>query len=513
MTVQDNVRDERSRIPLQLLIDSTGEGIYSLDLAGRCTFINKAGAAALGWTPEAVLGKRMHMLTHHRRPDGSFYPSADCPILESCRSGRSCRVDDEVFWRQDGSAFPVSYSSSPILDDGTVTGAVVTFVDVTEKKKLEARLQQAQRLEAVGQLTGGVAHDFNNLLTVVLGSVEALLDRLPPGDPNRTDVEEIRQAGRSAAALTRQLQAFSRQQVLLPVILDLNTVVRAVEKLLRRVIGEDVSLSITLDQELRKVHADPHQIEQVLVNLAMNARHAMPDGGALTIETRNDQRDRADASHPNRQPGGYVALTVTDDGCGMSNEVKSHIFEPFFTTRERGSGTGLGLATVLGIVEQSGGFIDVDTAVGRGSTFKISLPHVAADDSRSPTPAPQSSLRHGTEVVLLVEDEPSVRARARTGLERAGYTVHAVGSAEEALALGAADVDLLVTDVVLPGTDGCRLATELTAGWPGLKVLYMSGHTGDTFLGRKGLKAGEAFLGKPFTPRELAQKVRDVLDT
>jgi two-component system cell cycle sensor histidine kinase/response regulator CckA len=390
-----------------------------------------------------------------------------------------------------------------------------TFVrDVTEQRRLEGQLLQAQKMEAVGRLAGGVAHDFNNLLTVILSYGDLLLEDLPRDAPQRDDVAEIRQAAVAASALTRQLLAFSRQQVLEPRVLDVNAVVAGTEKLLTRLIGEDVRLTISLATTVGLVKVDPGQLEQIIMNLAVNARDAMPQGGRLTIETGDVEMDETYVrGHPLAHAGHYVMLAVSDTGVGMDAETQARIFEPFFTTKEVGKGTGLGLATVYGIVKQSGGFIWVYSEPGHGTTFKVYLPRV--DEPVSPAAAAAPPAAGGAETVLVVEDVAAVRTVAREMLERRGYTVLEAPDGESALRLAGkhrGEIHLLLTDVVMPGGSGRALADRLLALRPGMKVLYMSGYTDDAVVRHGILEAGIAYLQKPFAPDSLTRKVRAVLD-
>jgi nitrogen-specific signal transduction histidine kinase/CheY-like chemotaxis protein len=403
------------------------------------------------------------------------------------------------------------------------------LMDVTERKAaeetrkrlkiVEEQLRQSQKMEAVGKLAGGVAHDFNNLLTAISGYSDLLLHRLPDYSTLRRDVEEIRKAGDRAATLTRQLLAFSHRQVLQPKVLDLNNVVTKMGQMLRRLIGEDIELSIDLSPSLSLVKADPGQIEQVIVNLVVNARDAMPDGGRITIATTGaDLSSSYAAVHPEVVPGPHVLLSVANTGHGMNDETQMHLFEPFFTTKEGGKGSGLGLATVYGIVQQSGGHLRVNSAADRGSTFLIYLPRVeppedgvqGADRSLLPHPSP------GTETVLLAEDEEVVRRFAREILSGNGYKVLEAGSGREALLLSEAyrgEIQLLLTDVVMPKMSGRELTERIRPLRPDLRILYMSGYTDDAILRHGVLEDGIPFLQKPFTPEGLARKVREVLDS
>ncbi|PYP56392.1 MAG: hybrid sensor histidine kinase/response regulator [Gemmatimonadetes bacterium] len=416
---------------------------------------------------------------------------------------------------KDGRLFEVDLVARPLEFAGR-RARLVLARDVTAQRHLEHQLRQSQKMEAVGQLAGGIAHDFNNLLTAILGSTQLLLHATPPGDARREDVEEIRNAGLRAAELTRQLLAFSRRQVLAPKVLELNAVVANMDKMLRRLIGDDVELATALHAEAGAVNADPGQLEQVLLNLVVNARDAMPGGGRVLIETtRMTLRDELVERRHRLPPGDYVCLAVADSGLGMDEATQAHLFEPFFTTKEVGKGTGLGLATVYGIVKQSGGYIWVYSEPGRGTTVKVYLPRVRGA-AEPPLPAPElPPLRGGKETVLLVEDAAPVRTLARRSLEARGYRVLDAADGPSALELSArhaGEIDVLVTDVVMPGMSGRELAERLAPTRPRMKVLYTSGYTDDAMVRQGVLNAGVAFLQKPFVPDTLARKVRDVLD-
>jgi nitrogen-specific signal transduction histidine kinase/CheY-like chemotaxis protein len=387
--------------------------------------------------------------------------------------------------------------------------------DVSERQKLEERFRQSQKMEAVGRLAGGIAHDFNNLLTVITGFSDLLLGK-PGSDATRREYAgEIRKAGERAALLTRQLLAFSRQQILLPEILDLNAVVGEVDSMLRRLIGEDIDLKTPLAPNLGRVKADPGQIQQILMNLAVNARDAMPQGGKLTIETANVELDSAYArTHAEVKPGSYVMLAVSDTGTGMVAEIQARIFEPFFTTKEKGKGTGLGLATVYGIVKQSGGNIWVYSEPGRGTSFKIYLPQVGEATAAAAPPIPSEARTGASETILLVEDDRGVRALARRVLELHGFRVLEADRGEDALQISErheGPIHLLLTDVIMPGMSGRALADRLGTGHPETRVLFMSGYTDEAIVHHGVLESGIAFLQKPFTPDSLARKVRETL--
>jgi PAS domain S-box-containing protein len=510
----ETVREREELV--QLLLDSTAEAIYGVDLHGNCMLANPTCARLLGYaSPEQLNGRNMHDLIHHHRPDGRPYPEEECPIVRMLEVRQGAHVNDEVFWRADGTRFDVEYFAYPMWRGRELIGAVVTFLDVSHQKKLEEQLRQAQKTEAIGQLAGGVAHDFNNLLTIITGYSDLLLQSTPRDDPNRALLEEISKAGARSASLTRQLLAFSRKQVLAPRVLDLNDVVRDTERMLRRVIGEDIHWTATLHPQLGSVKADPGQLEQVLLNLAVNARDAMPQGGKLTIETSNVVLGEDYArSHADVRPGRYVMLAVTDTGIGMTEEVKRRLFEPFFTTKGPGYGTGLGLAVVHGIVKQSDGSIEVYSEPGVGTSFKIYLPRVGQAASTGHSwpgvgPAPR-----GTETLLLVEDDDAVRALTLFTLRQCGYTVLEASHGGEAIRLATnhrGTIHVLVTDVVMPGMGGRVLAERLLTLHPEMKVLYLSGYTDDAVV-RHGILHEEVnFLQKPFSTNALAHKIREVL--
>jgi signal transduction histidine kinase len=402
------------------------------------------------------------------------------------------------------------------LDDhGEPVRAVGISMDVTERRALEDQYQQAQKMEAIGRLAGGVAHDFNNLLTAILGYCELLLADFGPDDRRHADITEIQKAGTRAAGLTRQLLAFSRKQIIEPTLLDLNVVVADLRAMLGRLIGEDVKIVLDLQPALAFVKADRGQVEQIVMNLAVNARDAMPSGGTLTIETANANLDEHYAKrHPTAKPGPYVVLSVTDTGIGMTPQVQARLFEPFFTTKGPGKGTGLGLATVHGIVARSGGSVNVHSDVGRGTSFKVYFPQTDATERAAQAPPPVARPRAGTQTVLVVEDAEGLRELAMRLLQREGYTVLAASNADEALELFElnACIDVILTDVVMPGASGPELTRQLVERRPELKVIYMSGYTEEAIVHHGVLEPGIAFLHKPFTIDTLGRKIREVLD-
>jgi len=436
-------------------------------------------------------------------------------IEPAMKSGEEFSVTSRTL-RPDGSIRWLSGTGQFHLDDrGEPVRGVGISLDVTDRRAMEAQFLQAQKMEAIGRLAGGVAHDFNNLLTVILGHCEILLADLLLDDRCRADIGAIEKAGVSAARLTRQLLAFSRKEIIQPTLLDLNAVVRDMQAMLTRLIGEDLTVRLGLRARPAWVTADRNQIEHVVVNLAINARHAMPKGGTLTIETDNvDLDEHYETTHLAAPPGPYVVLTVTDTGTGMSEEVKSRLFEPFFTTKEMGKGTGLGLATVHGVVKQSGGRVNVYSELGRGSSFKVYLPLAAAAATAVELPPIVVPPPKATQTILLVDDAAGLRALAKRLLEREGYKVLAAADGDEAMRLfdDGAPIDVLLTDVVMPGASGPELGGRLAKGRPLLKVIYMSGYTEDAIVQHGVLKPGITFLHKPFTGHALLQIVRDTIE-
>jgi two-component system cell cycle sensor histidine kinase/response regulator CckA len=630
----DNIRRQND-----LILQCAGEGICGVDSNGICTMVNPAVTALSGWSREDLLGKHVQDVLHHSRPDGTRYTREECQLLEMFHDGIPRRVYDEVFWRKDGSSFPVEYFATPIQEGGVVTGAVVTFRDVSDERRargvlresearyrhlvenaaygifrttpdgqfldannalatmlgyssaiellagnitsvyahpearqpliesaiakgfadglelewvrkdgqpvmvrlsarlireqngeqyfegivenvtewraLETQLRQAQKMEAVGRLAGGVAHDFNNLLMVIKGHTELLMERTGPEHPDFRKIDQIKKAADRAAGLTRQLLAFSRMQVMQPRVMDLNITISEMGKMLPRLIGEDIDLAILTKPHLGHVKADAGQMEQVILNLTVNARDAMPDGGKLLIETSNVELDEAYArTHPPLVAGRYVMLAVTDTGIGMNAATQAHIFEPFFTTKEKGKGTGLGLATVYGVVKQSGGFVWVYSEVGKGTTFKIYLPRVDEIAEAESEKKRYEELPRGSGTILLAEDEKEVREVAREFLDLAGYTVIEAKDGAQALELAAqhtGKIDLLVTDMVMPGIGGRELATRLVALRPELKVIYMSGYTEYANFKNADFELHNVMLQKPFTRAILATAVQKIL--
>jgi len=506
-------RMERLRTEYALILNSIGEGVHWVDLDGRIKFENPAAAKMLGYEVSELIGKPAHSTMHHTRADGAAYPQSECCIYATLRDGALRRVTDEVFWRKDGTSFAVEYFCAPVCDqNGRSRGCVVIFADITERKRLEAQLFQSQKMETVGRLAGGIAHEFNSLMTAIIGQSELLLEDLPPGNPLSHNAVQIRAAADCAAALTRQLLAFGRKQIFQPEVLDLNRVLAGMDSMLRQLLGDGVTVRSVPAAGLKAVRADAGQIEQVIVNLAINARDAMPNGGTLVLETSNlTVRQDSPGRDPELKPGDYVMLAITDTGVGMSEEAMKRAFEPFFTTKGIGNGTGLGLAACHGIIKQSGGHISIDSKVGKGTTFKIFLPQVEPlpaipIQGSGPIDAPR-----GTETILLAEDDPALREMAAALLRRLGYTVLiSVGGMAELCADG--DIDLLVTDDIMPDMSGRDLAGRLRALHPRIRVLLTPILNGKPIPGQSVMKQGVARLQKPFTPSALARKVRQLLD-
>jgi len=628
---------EKTRRQLQLILDAAGEGINGVDLEGRVTFVNPAAAKMVGWTQEELLGKHQHTLMHHTRIDGSAYPEEECPIYATFRDGQSHQSKNDIFWRKDGTSFPVEYISTPLRENGELVGAVVIYRDtternvaeeqllklsqavmqspvsivitdtsgnvefvnpkftqisgyraeemigqnprllnagktppevyknlwstitsgrvwtgeiynrqkngdsywvhatispitnsagvichymafmesMTERKRLEEQLRQAQKMEAIGQLAGGVAHDFNNILTVIMGFGQILQLSLAQDDPKRGHMDQILDAADRATHLTKSLLAFSRKQVMLLMQLDLNELARKHTRFLVRIIGEDITLKTALTDEPLLVLADGGQIEQVLMNLATNARDAMPGGGELCITTESILLGKEFYQrHGYGAPGRYALITVTDTGSGMEAETRDKIFEPFFTTKAPGQGTGLGLSIVYGIVKQHGGYITIDSQRGLGTVFGIYLPLVAEKREmveQAPTLVPKG----GNETILVVEDDPAVRNLVHSVLKRYGYSVILAESGDEAIELFQTNwqnVDLALLDVIMPKMNGKQLCEMLRQRSPRLKVLFLSGYTAD-LIQDKGIPVeGIDIIMKPAKPMELARKVREMLD-
>ncbi|MFH1758550.1 MAG: ATP-binding protein [Pseudomonadota bacterium] len=514
---EEALRESEERF--RQIYDETPIGYHELDTGGRIIRVNRTELEMLGYPVEEMLGQPVwkfvledettrHVVMAKIAGDVSFHETFE-----------------RTYWRKDGTTLPVLVKDRVIRDKGgRIIGIRSTVEDITERRrseealrKSEEQLRQWQKVEAIGRLAGGIAHDFNNLLMTIKGCSEILLQEYDAQDPRREEAEEIQKAAERATSLTRQLLAFGRRQILKPQVLNLNKVVANMNKMLQRVIGEDIQLLTVLEPKLGPVKVDPGQIEQVIMNLAVNARDAMPRGGKLTIETANVLLDEDYAQrHISVKPGSYVMLAVSDNGCGMDKETQSHLFEPFFTTKDKGKGTGLGLSTVYGIVKQSGGNIWAYSEVGQGTTFKIYLPMViqAVKEKYEPAERRRISTR-GTETILVVEDEKAVRKMIRKTLQNKGYTVLEAQHGQDALDICehySGPIHLMVTDVVMPQMSGKELAEQLAPSRREMQVLYMSGYPDNSIVQHGVLEPGTEFLQKPFTLNTLEAKVRKLLD-
>ena len=502
---------EQERL-FRLITENAGDMIAVVDINGRRLYNSPSYEKVLGYSLEEL----------HNSPSLEQIHPADRPLVqdatrEAHTTGFGRRIEYRMRHKNGEWLYLESTASAIRNEAGEVERLVIVNRDITSRRRLEEQFRQSQKMEAVGRLSGGIAHDFNNLLGVIIGYGETLVDKFANADPAHESVEEILKAGRRAASLTRQLLAFSRQQVLEPKAVNLNEIVSDTEKMLRRLMGEDIDFVTYLSDSLGTVKADPGQIEQVLMNLVVNARDAMPEGGKLTIETTNIRVDEIFVQRYSFsfKPGWYVLLSVSDTGIGMDPETQAHIFEPFFTTKGKDVGTGLGLATVYGVVKQSGGYIEVLSELGHGTTFKIYLPRI----DETPQPVAENPQRahnlHGQETILVVEDEASLRRLTCNVLSSFGYNVLSAGSGKEAmdLALVNPDVQLLLTDIVMPGVNGRALAQKLSEQYQNLRVIYMSGYTGQG-VGNHGTdRTNGWFLAKPFSQEILAHKVRAALDS
>lgn len=486
------------------------DAMVSTAVDGSILSWNPAAERLYGYSANEAIGKPIAMVCSSGTV-GELHE-----IMERLKQGERVLSFETKRRHKDGRELDVVITISSLLDaEGRMMGALKITRDITEKKQLEEQLRQCQKMEAIGQLAGGVAHDFNNLLTIILGYSQVAIENLAARHPVREYLQMIQEAGDRATALTEQLLAFSRKSVLQCRIVDLNAVVSDCEKMLRRLVGEDVEIACFLMPSLWQVMADASQVEQMILNLAVNARDAMPEGGKLTLKTANVEVDDTYCmAHHDLKPGSYVLLTVSDNGCGMDRQTQLRIFEPFFTTKETGRGTGLGLAMVYGFIRQTGGHIAVSSVVGRGTTFRIFLPRT--EEARaSPKPGPSQVLLRGNETILVVEDDDGVRTLTRNVLHACGYNVFEAGVGEDAIRLAESRpeaIDLLLTDLVMPSMSGVKLAERLYAVQPAMKVIFMSGYTDDTIMRHGILNADCCVIEKPFTPHALSQKVREVLD-
>lgn len=514
-----NVRDitERTRAEealqeanekLRAVIEASPLAIITLDARNCVTSWNNAAERILGWTEPETVGGPLLSVPENERADFE-------ERMVAARRGETLTGVQVRHRRKNGSLIDLSIWTAVLRRPGG-SGLVIAMADITERKRLEEQFRQAQKMDAVGRLAGGVAHDFNNLLTVITGYCQLVMSRLEEADPMHMEMEQVLKAAERAAGLTKQLLAFSRRQIIQSKVIDPNGMLREMKELLRRLLGEDIDLRFALAPNIGCVKVDPGQLGQVVVNLAVNARDAMPQGGRLTIETANVQLDSSyTRRHLNAEPGRYVLIAVSDNGTGIDPEHVPHLFEPFFTTKEKGKGTGLGLSTSYGIVRQNNGHLDVYSELGVGSTFKVYLPRVDEPIETSGPATPARALPRGTETILVVEDEDDVRGVVETMLRRQGYEVLVARGGAEATQLfemHREQIALLLTDVVMPGQSGRDLAGKLREIVPDLKVLFVSGYTDNAIVHHGVLEPGMAFLQKPFAHEELAAKVRQVLD-
>jgi PAS domain S-box-containing protein len=504
-------RAEAERERLMAAIEQSGEMIVITDPEGTIQYVNPAFTSVTGYGRDEAIGQNPRMLKSGEQ-DPAFYREL-WRTLSSGKSWQGTFVNE----RKDGKTYVEDATISPVCGpDGRIVSYVAVKRDITAQRLMEEQLRQAQKMETVGQLAGGVAHDFNNMLHVIISYVEMALEKVEDGQPLHKYLLEIRRAAQRSAQTTRQLLAFARKQTVSPKVLDLNEAVAGTQKMIRQLIGEDIELAWIPGQDLWKARMDPSQLDQVLANLAVNARDAIGGVGKLTVETGNVSLDQSYcASHAGFLPGEYVLLAVSDDGCGMDKETMSHLFEPFFTTKGPGKGTGLGLATIYGIVKQNGGFISAYSEPGEGTAFKVYLPRAEGEAAAERFEIRGVALQRGTETVLVVEDEAAILELARESLGQLGYRVLTASSPDDAIRLSgehAGLIHLLITDVVMPHMNGRQLAELLGARRSGLKCLYMSGYTADVIANRGVLKEGVRFISKPFSIATLADKVREVLD-
>jgi two-component system cell cycle sensor histidine kinase/response regulator CckA len=495
---------------LGAIVESSDDAILSKAVDGTILTWNAGAERMFGYTSTEAIGAAVQLIVP---PEGHLELATSLQTV--CR-GIHITPYETTRLHKDGHRLLVSVAISPIVNrDGAVVGISSIARDITHRKAMEDQLRQAQKMEALGSLAGGIAHDFNNLLTVILGNAELAIEQFDPASPVHADIDNIRMAGYSATMLTRQLLTFSRKGIVQDTVVDLNDIVTRLDKILRRTLGEDVEFVVRQRPELWCVRADQGHIEQVLMNLVINARDAMPEGGTLTVETDNVELDESFvATHAGAAAGAFVRLSVTDTGCGMTPDVRAQIFCPFFTTKGPNKGTGLGLSTVLGIVQQAAGFLSVDSEPRAGSTFSVYLPY-AVDEHPPIVASAVAPVATGTETILLVEDDNTVRALSARGLRRHGYTVllarHAIDAVKLADKFGG-KIDLLLTDIVMPGHNGRVLAEQLVKSIADLKVLYTSGYT-DSVATLQAVRASSAqFIQKPYSPDSLARKVRSVLD-
>lgn len=492
------------------LVESANAMIVVLDASGEIQVFNKAAEQITGYMRHELFGRNWFEVFVPM----DKYPQILKAFQKSMQNGMP-RIFESPILTQSGEERYIAWRNTDLLEDSRIVGSILYGVDISDRKQLEEQLLQSQKMEAIGQLAGGVAHDFNNMLSVILGYSELIKSKLPAENPLLKDVLEIEKAAIHSRDITRQLLAFSRKQIISPKTIDLNSLITQTQKTLSRLIGEDIHLRFLPGKNLGEVRFDPSQMDQILVNLAVNARDAMPDGGMLTIETANIYLDEDYCRlHIECRPGRYVLMMMSDDGIGMEKQVLSHIFEPFFTTKEVGKGTGLGLATVYGIVRQNGGYIEVYSELGQGTTFKIYIPRIMEKDEVREK-SEEASLVSGSGTVLLVEDDDMVRRMTSAMLKKIGYNVVAAQTPMDALSFCEKEdvcIDILLTDVVMPEMSGKELRDKIKRILPNIKVLFMSGYTADVILHHGVMDDGVYFVQKPFSLNDLARKIRDAVE-
>ncbi|MBU1635930.1 PAS domain S-box protein [bacterium] len=526
ITKHKKAEDKLERLSRQyeLILNSINEGIYGVDMQGNTTFINPAVESITGFGTKELIGHHQHDILHYLKPDGSHYPSEECPIYMAFKDGLVHHVTDEIFWRKNGTSFPVEYTATPIRKQGKIVGSVVVFRDITERKKmeeeketLEYQLRQSQKLESIGTLAGGVAHDFNNLLTIIQGRTQLLLLDTNENDPKSRDLRQILDASTRAASLTRQLLLFSRKETMEMKTVNLNQTINNLLKMLNRLIGEDLSVKTILTPELWSVEADEGNLEQVIMNLTVNARDAMPDGGILTIQTENLQLSEKDCKIiPESNTGHFVRLMIEDTGTGIPKDIIDKIFDPFFSTKAVGKGTGLGLSVVYGIVKKHNGWINVYSETDQGTTFKIYLPATksSAQEKINEKDITIELLNGNGERVLLIEDDPGVLKYAESALRQFGYSPFPALDGKQAIAVfqqEAGNFDLILSDVVLPDINGLDLVVKLTEEHPGIPVIMCSGYTEDKVKQSIINNRGFGFVQKPYKVHELLKIIKETI--
>ena len=512
--IEETTRQKRLEVELSMLshaLRNVSECLSVFDLKGNIIFVNESFINTYGYSKKELIGQSINKLHPSTNPRQIFKPIIEKTLTENWEGELKAA-------RKNGEAFTIYIRTSAVRDEEGAPIVIVSVArDITEKKQLENQLRQSQKMEAIGQLAGGIAHDFNNLLTVIEGYTELLFSNISDNDPAQNFVRQIKKAADRATALTGQLLAFSRRQILQPKTIDMNVLVGEMSILLKRLIGEDIEFTTLLSPDIGSIKADRSHMEQVLMNLAVNARDAMPDGGVLTVETRAVTLDSApyEQHQSGIRKGSYVLLSISDTGVGMDDETRERVFEPFFTTKEKSKGTGLGLATVYGIVKQSGGHILLDSELGKGTTFKIYLPMIKSKATHKEQPEKEATNMHGTETLLVVEDEFMVRELVCDTLRTAGYTILEASNGKQAIEIflkNETKIDMILTDVIMPEMSGRKMIETISQTHPTVLALYMSGYTDDAIIKHGVLDPGMAYIQKPFSPKALIAKVKEVLE-